>query len=195
MSFVLPADVIRSLTSGTGWTGRDARSTLCGVIVLVVHALLGIGTVWWLVRSNPDIFRRTAAGPLISTAEGVLYAVGIASVIGGYAFNIAFVREYSQLGGFHNPLWGDGSWAQYIDLMYANPAAGSAGIDYTIANVVLLPLVTVRGARRHGIAKPWLFFISTLFTSFTFGWALYAATLERQRRISDPTHEHVLATT
>jgi hypothetical protein len=152
------------------------------MIVLVAHALLGIGTVWWLVRSNPDIFRHPVAGPLISTAEGVLYAVGVASVVGGYAFNIAFVHEYSGLSGFHNPLWGDGSWAQYIHLMYANPAAGSVAIDYTIANVVLLPLVTVRGARRHGIAQPWLFFVSTLFTSFTFGWALYAATRERQER-------------
>ena len=154
------------------------------MIVLVAHALLGIGTVWWLVRSNPDIFRRPAAGPLISSTEGLLYAVGIASVVGGYAFNIAFVHEYSSLSGVHNPLWGDGSWAQYIDLMYANPAAGSAGIDYTIANVVMLPLVTVRGARRHRITGPWLFFVSTLFTSFTFGWALYAATRERQRRVA-----------
>ena len=160
------------------------------MIVLVAHALLGIATVWWLVRSNPGIFRRIDG---ISTAEIVLYAVGIASVIGGYAFNIAFVREYSQLGGVHNPLWGDGSWAQYIHLMYANPAAGSAGIDYTIANVVLLPLVTVRGARRHGIAGPWLFFVSTLFTSFTFGWALYAATIERQRRLAATTPEPSLA--
>ena len=165
------------------------------MIVLVAHALLGIGTVWWLVRSNPDIFRRPAAGPPVSAAEGVLYAVGIASVIGGYAFNIAFVREYSELSGFHNPLWGDGSWAQYVDLMYANPAAGSAGIDFTIANVVLLPLVTVRGALRHRVAKPWSFFISTLFTSFTFGWALYAATLERQRRLAGTAPEHSLATT
>ena len=135
-----------------------------------------------VVRANPAVFRRVTG---MSAAEGALYAVGLASVIGGYAFNIAFVREYSSLSGVHNPLWGDGSWAQYVHLMYANPAAGSAGIDYTIANVVLLPLVTVRGARRHGIAAPWLFFLSTLFTSFTFGWALYAATLERQRRVAE----------
>ena len=155
------------------------------MIVLVVHALLGIGAVWWLVRANPDVFRRIGSGPRMSSIEVVLYAVGIASVIGGYSFNIAFVHRYSHLGGFHNPLWGHGSWAQFIHLMYANPAAGSAGIDYTIANVVLLPLVTVRGARRHGISNPWLFFVSTLFTSFTFGWAFYAATLERQRRFAD----------
>ena len=160
------------------------------MIVLVAHALLGIGTVWWLVRANPGIFRRPGPGPLMSTIEVVLYAVGIASVIGGYSFNIAFVHRYSHLGGFHNPLWGHGSWAQFIHLMYANPAAGSAGIDYTIANVVLLPLVTVRGARRHGIGKPWLFFVSTLFTSFTFGWALYAATLERQRRLAESGSAH-----
>ena len=155
------------------------------MIVLLAHALLGIGTVWWLVRSNPGVFRRAAAGPMLSPVEGVLYAIGVASVIAGYSFNIAFVHEYSGLSGIHNPLWGPGSWAQYMHLMYANPAAGSAGIDYTIANVVLLPLVTVRGARRRGIAGPWLFFLSTLFTSFTFGWALYAATVERQRRVTD----------
>ena len=154
------------------------------MIVLVVHALLGIGTVWWLVRANPAVFRAAGSGQRMSSIEAVLYAVGIASVIGGYAFNVAFVHKYSSLSGVHNPLWGHGSWSQFIHLMYANPAAGSAGIDYTIANVVLLPLVTVRGARRHGINKPWLFFVSTLFTSFTFGSAFYAATLERLRHIA-----------
>jgi hypothetical protein len=151
------------------------------VIILVAHALLGVVVVWQFARCNPAIFRRTT--PRVSGLEAALYAIGIASMIGGYAFNIAFVHEYSRLSGIHNPLWGDGSWAQYMHLMYANPAAGSAGIDYTIANVVLLPLVTIVGGRRRGINQPWLFFVSTLFTSFTFGWALYAATIERQRRL------------
>jgi hypothetical protein len=151
------------------------------VIILVAHALLGVVVVWQLARCNPAIFRRTT--PRLSSLEAAIYVIGVASVIGGYAFNIAYVHEYSHLSGIHNPLWGDGSWAQYTRLMYANPAAGSAGIDYTIANVALLPLVTIVGGRRHGINRPWLFFASTLFTSFTFGWALYAATVERQRRV------------
>jgi len=32
------------------------------------------------------------------------------------------------------------------------------------------------------LRRPWLFFVSSLFTSFTFGFAFYFATLERQRR-------------
>lgn len=152
------------------------------MIVLIAHFLLGLLTIGVLVRSNPTIFRRTS--PQISPLEAALYVIGIASIIGGYAFNIAFVNEYSSLSGIHNPLWGDGSWAQYMRLMYANPAAGSAGIDYTIANVLLLPVVTISDGRHRGIARPWLFFVSTLFTSFTFGWAFYAATAVRQQRLS-----------
>ena len=88
--------------------------------------------------------------------------------------------EYAH--GHANPLWGDGSWAQYIRLMYVNPAAGSAGQDYTIANVILLPLFTTVDGRRRGVARPWLFFVASLFTSFAFAWAFYLATVERQRR-------------
>ena len=152
------------------------------MIILIAHFLLGVATVGYVVRSNPSIFRRSS--PQLSALEVVLYAIGIASIIGGYAFNIAFVHEYSRLSGFHNPFWGNGSWAQYMKLMFANPAAGSAGIDYSIANVLLLPLVTISDGRRRGIARPWLFFVSTLFTSFTFGWAFYAATVVRQQRLT-----------
>lgn len=152
------------------------------MVVLIAHFLLGLLTIWFVVRCNPAIFRRTS--PQLSVLEIAIYVVGIASIIGGYAFNIAFVHQYSSLSGFHNPFWGHGSWAQYMKLMFANPAAGSAGIDYSIANVVLLPLVTITDGRRRGIARPWLFFVSTLFTSFTFGWAFYAATVVRQQRVA-----------
>lgn len=151
------------------------------MIVLIAHLLLGVATIWYVLRSNPTIFRRSS--PQLAPLEILLYSIGLASIIGGYAFNIAFVNEYSSLRGFHNPLWGDGSWAQYLKLMFANPAAGSAGIDYAIANVVLLPVVTIVDGRHRGIARPWLYFVSTLFTSFTFGWAFYAATVQRQRRL------------
>ena len=151
------------------------------MIVLIAHFLLGLATISYVIRGNPAIFRGTS--PRLSPLELTLYAIGIASVIGGYAFNIAFVHQYSSLSGIHNPFWGHGSWAQYMKLMFANPAAGSAGIDYTIANVLLLPVVTISDGRRRGIARPWLFFISTLFTSFTFGWAFYAATVVRQQRL------------
>ena len=151
------------------------------MVSLIAHALLGLLTIWLIVRANPTIFRRTGDGPLLSTAELGLYAIGIVSVALGWYFNIRFVLDDGPHKVFFNPLWGDGSWAQYIKLMFANPAASSAGQDYTIGNVILLPLMTIVDGRRRGIARPWLYFVATLFTSFAFGWAFYLATVERQR--------------
>jgi hypothetical protein len=150
------------------------------MLSLIVHAVLGVIVVGLLVAGNRTIFRRPATGPAVSALEGIYFAAGIASVALGWYFNIRFVTEYSN--GHHNPLWGDGSWAQYLELMYVNPAAGSAGQDYTIANVILLPLFTIIDGRRRGIARPWLYFVASLFTSFAFAWAFYLATVERQRR-------------
>ena len=76
---------------------------------------------------------------------------------------------------------GSGSWWQFISLGYANPAAASASQDYTIGNVILLPLFTIVDGYRRGIRRPWLYFVSSLFTSFAFAWAFYLATVERQR--------------
>lgn len=148
---------------------------------LLVHAALGVTVVWLIVASNPAIFRRTATGPIVSTLELALYVAGVASVVLGWYFNIRFVRDYSH--GHTNPIWGDGSWAQYIKLMFANPASSSAGQDYTFANVIILPLITIVEGRRRGIARPWLFFVSSLFTSFAFAWAFYLAVAERQLRL------------
>lgn len=150
---------------------------------LIVHTLLGLTTIWFIVRSNPTISRRPPSGPAWSRLELGFYAIGIASIIGGWSFNIAFVVQNTH-GFFTNPFVGHGSWQQYLQLMFANPAAGSAGIDYTLANVLLLPLVTIVDGRRRGINRPWLYFVATLFTSFTFGWAFYVATVERQRRLA-----------
>lgn len=160
------------------------------MVSLIVHALLGIAVVVWIVRANKSIFRRPDSGPLLSGLEILYLLIGIASVGLGWYFNIRFVYEYGPGTVLSNPFWGDGSWVQYIQLMFANPAAGSAGQDYTIGNVILLPLMTIIGGRRRGIAKPWLFFVATLFTSFAFGWAFYLATLERRRRLAGaPTPE------
>jgi hypothetical protein len=151
------------------------------MVSLLVHAALGVTVVWLIVVANRAIFRRSPTGPNVSTLELALYVVGVASVILGWYFNIRFVRDYSH--GHTNPIWGDGSWAQYIKLMYANPASSSAGQDYTFANVIILPLITIVDGRRRGIVRPWLFFVSSLFTSFAFGWAFYLAVTERQRRL------------
>lgn len=154
------------------------------MLSLTVHALLGIGVVWLVVQSNPAIFRRPPSGPLLSPLEIALYAVGVVSVAIGWSFNIRFVTENTD-GWFTNPFVGDGSWEQYLKLMFDNPAAGSASGDFITANVVLLPLITIVGGLRLGIPRPWLFFVVTLFASFSFGWAFYAATVERLRRLQD----------
>lgn len=154
------------------------------MVSLIVHAVLGVAVVWWIVRANPAIFRRPAEGPMLSGLELLLYAIGIVSVALGWLFNVTFVYDYGPDELFFNPLWGDGSWAHYIELMFTNPAAASAGQDYTIGNVVLLPLMTIIHGRRLGIAHPWLFFVSSLFTSFAFAWAFYLAAVERQRRLT-----------
>jgi hypothetical protein len=153
------------------------------MLSLLVHAVLGFVVVGIILKVNKAIFRRTDSGPLLSPFEIALYVIGIASIIAGWSFNITFVLQNTD-GWLTNPLWGDGSWEQYLKLMFDNPAAGSASIDYSIANVLLLPLITIVDGRRRGIKKPWLFFVATLFTSFAFGWAFYAATVERQRRLA-----------
>jgi hypothetical protein len=153
------------------------------MLSLTVHAILAFVVVGLIVRANPAIFRRTVSGPLFSPLELAFYAIGIASIAAGWTFNVTFVVENTD-GWLTNPLWGDGSWEQYMRLMFDNPAASSAGIDFIIANVVLLPLVVIVGGRRRGINQPWMFFVVTLFASFTFGWAFFAATVERQRRLA-----------
>jgi len=142
------------------------------MVSLLTHAILGLAVITWIVTSNRQVFSRPAGGALLSPLEGLYYVIGIASVGLGWYFNIRFVQEYSQ--GSTNPLWGEhGSWAEYIRLMFTNPAASSASQDYTIANVILLPLFTRR---------PWLYFVASLFTSFAFAFAFYFATIERQHR-------------
>lgn len=150
------------------------------MVSLLVHAVLGLAVVGWIVASNPQVFARPSSGPRFSALECVYYVVGAASVVLGWYFNIRFVREYATGSG--NPLWGPGSWSDYIRLMFTNPAASSASQDYTIINVVLLPLFTIIDGYRRGLRRPWLYFVSSLFTSCAFAFAFYFATLERQRR-------------
>jgi hypothetical protein len=150
------------------------------MVSLLVHAALGLTVIAWIVTSNRHVFSRPSGGPSLSPLEAVYYLVGVASVVLGWYFNIRFVQQYAQ--GSTNPIWGPGSWSDYIRLMFTNPAASSASQDYTIANVVLLPLFTIVDGYRRGLRRPWLYFVSSLFTSFAFALAFYFATIERQRR-------------
>lgn len=150
------------------------------MISLIVHAVLGLAVIWWIVAANPTVFAKPSQGGKFSPLEYVYYLIGIVSIVLGWYFNIRFVREYATGNG--NPIWGPGSWTEYIRLMFTNPAAGSASQDYTIINVVLLPLFTVIDGYRRGLRRPWLYFVSSLFTSCAFAYAFYFATIERQRR-------------
>jgi hypothetical protein len=147
------------------------------MVSLLVHAILGIVVIAIIVRTNPAIFSRVPAGAPPATLEIIFYIVGIVSLPLCWYFNIRYVYSYAD-----NPFVGQGDWSEFIKLGYANPASSSQVADYTIANVILLPLFTIIDGRRRGIRHPWLFFVSSLFTSFVFGWAFYLATVERQRR-------------
>ena len=150
------------------------------MVSLIVHAILGVLVILWIVRANPHVFARPTDGPAFSTLEVAFYVIGVASIALGYYFNHQFVAQYAVPGG--NPFWGPGSWQQFIALGYVNPAAASASQDYTIINVVLLPLFTILDGRRRGIRRPWLFFVASLFTSCAFAYAFYFAVMERQHR-------------
>ncbi|MCV7421920.1 DUF2834 domain-containing protein [Mycobacterium yunnanensis] len=150
------------------------------MVSLIVHAIVGVLVVVWIVRANDRLFARPAGGPALSALEVAFYVVGVASIALGYYFNHQFVDQYAVPGG--NPFWGAGSWQQFIALGYVNPAAASASQDYTIVNVVLLPLFTIVDGRRRGIRRPWLFFVASLFTSCAFAYAFYFAVIERQHR-------------
>lgn len=146
---------------------------------LIVHAVLGVVVIGFIMKSNPTIFR--SATPAVSGLEALLYVIGVASIPLCWYFNYRFVAEYG--AAQTNPFVGPGSWMEFIKLGYANPASSSASADYTIANVLLLPLFTIIDGRRRGIHRPWLYFVASLFTSFAFSWAFYLATVERQRRL------------
>ncbi|TXH19903.1 MAG: DUF2834 domain-containing protein [Mycobacterium sp.] len=158
------------------------------MVSLIVHALLGLITIAFIVKLNPAVFRRPVDGPAFSALESAYYVIGIASIALGYYFNTKFVMDYQPPDG--NPITGPGSWSDYIRLMFVNPAASSAGQDYTIINVILLPLFSIADGLRRGIRHPWLFFVSSLFTSCAFALAFYFAVVARQQR-HERTVDHV----
>ena len=155
-------------------TGGDTPA----MVALLVHAILGIITIAIFIKLNPAVFKRVPAGPQLSTLEIVFWVVGIASLPICWYFNIRFVYEYAE-----NPFWGQGDWVAVHQDGFREPRVqfGQCA-DYTIGNVILLPLFTIIDGRRRSIRHPWLFLVSSFFTSFAFAWAFYLATVERQRR-------------
>jgi hypothetical protein len=146
------------------------------MVALVVHAILGIAVIVFIVKSNPAIFRRVANGPALSKLEIAIWFLGILSLPISWYFNIQYVQQYAE-----NPFWGQPTWAEFIAMGYANPSSSSQVVDYTIMSV-LMAMWAVVDTRRRGVKYPWVFIGLFLFTSSTFGTAMYLATIERQRR-------------
>ena len=146
------------------------------MVALLVHAILGIAVIVLIVKSNPAIFKRVAAGPQLSTLEIVLWVLGIISLPISWYFNIRYVQEYAE-----NPFWGQPTWTEFIAMGYANPSSSSQVVDYTIMSVILALWAVVDG-RRRDVKNSWLYIGLFLFTSSAFGSAMYLATVERQRR-------------
>jgi hypothetical protein len=104
--------------------------------------------------------------------EGVFYIVGVASLGLGWYFNVRYVHLYGHKA----------SYIDYTKSLFSNWAADSAAQDYTIVNLVLLPLWTIVDGRRREMKIPWIFFVMSLFTSLAFSMAMYLAFVERQNR-------------
>jgi hypothetical protein len=69
-------------------------------------------------------------------------------------------------------------------LAIASPAAQILTAYTTDAGMRLL-------RHRRGIRRPWLFFVSSLFTSFAFAWAFYLAPPRSHRRLTEsPSPAH-----
>jgi uncharacterized protein DUF2834 len=152
------------------------------MVSLIAHTAVGVVALVAIFVLNPHIFKQPAT-PKVSVLEAVYYIAGIAATVLGYYFNVRFIHEYAH-GAVHNPLWGHGSWAEFIRLGYVNPAASNASEDYTIISLILLPVFTIVDGRRRGVRQPWLYFIFVLTASSAFSLAFYLATVERLRRVT-----------
>ena len=156
------------------------------MVALIIHFVIAIGVIVVIVASNRQIFSRPAT-PKVSVLEAIYYVAGIAATVIGYYFNLKYVNDYSR--GTHNAIWGDhGSWKEFIQLGWANPAVSSASSDYYLMSLVVLPLFVIVDGRRRGVRNAWLYVMFVLTASSTFGWAFYLATVERQRRVTAPAH-------
>jgi hypothetical protein len=135
---------------------------------LVFYGILGLASTAFAFAVNRLLFQRGGAGR-VSALEGVYYAVGLVSLCLGWYFNVRYTHTYAHA-----------SYVNYTKMLFSNWAADSAAQDYTIVNVVLLPLWTIVDGRRRGLRAPWIFFVMSLFTSLAFAMAMYLAFVERR---------------
>jgi hypothetical protein len=137
----------------------------------VFYGILGIASTVAAFAANRRLFGGGAAGP-VSLLESVYYAVGVCSLLLGWYFNVRYVHLYGHRASYVN----------YVKMLFTNWASDSAAQDYTIMNLVLLPLWTVTEGMRRGLKWTWIFFVMSLFTSLAFAVAFFLAFMERQLR-------------
>ncbi len=138
---------------------------------LAFFAFLGLVSTAVAFGCNRRLFSGGRAGRT-SPLEGLYYVVGICSLCLGWYFNVRYVHAYPHQSSYIN----------YTKMLFTNWASDSAAQDYTIVNVVLLPLWSIVDGRRRGLRVPWIFFVMSLFTSLAFSMAMYLAFVERQIR-------------
>ena len=138
---------------------------------LVFYGVLGIVSTVLAFAWNRRLFEGPRAGR-VSPLEGVYYVVGVCSLVLGWYFNVRYVHQYVHKA----------SYVDYIKMLFTNWASDSAAQDYTIVNVVLMPLWTIVEGRRRGLRTAWIFFVMSLFTSLAFAVAMFLAFMERQFR-------------
>jgi hypothetical protein len=138
---------------------------------LVFYGTLGVLSTAFAFASNRHLFVGRSVGS-VSLLEGLFYFFGVASLCLGWYFNILYVH--------HDPH--TASYINYTKALFSNWASDSAAQDYTMVNLVLLPLWTIVDGRRRGVRAPWIFFVMSLFTSLAFSMAFYLAFVERQVR-------------
>jgi hypothetical protein len=138
---------------------------------LLYYGALGVISTGLAFYANRRLFVGGVAGPM-SMLEGLFYLVGIVSLCLGWYFNVRYVHLYGHKASYIN----------YIKALFNNWASDSAAQDYTIVNIVLLPLWTIVDGRRRGLRIPWIFFVMSLFTSLAFSVAMFLAFVERQIR-------------
>jgi len=139
---------------------------------LFSYGVLGVLSTAAAVYWNRNLFARTAP-PKVTALEAIYYVVAVSSLVLGWYFNVRYVHAYRHA-----------SYTNYVRMLFTNWAADSAAQDYTIVNVLLLPLWTITDGRRRGLRIPWVFFVMSLFTSLAFSMAAYLALVERQSRYS-----------
>jgi hypothetical protein len=137
---------------------------------LVFYGILGLASTAFAFAVNRQLFQPDGPGRA-SPLEAVYYAVGLVSLGLGWYFNVRYTHTYAHA-----------SYVNYTKMLFSNWAADSAAQDYTIVNVVLLPLWTIVDGRRRGLRAPWIFFVMSLFTSLAFAMAMYLAFVERRVR-------------